>query len=387
MNKTSSTILTASLAIFSMFFGAGNLIFPLATGCVSGNKFWWGLEGFLSTAVLLPLIGLVSIILFNGDYDAFFGRLGKLPGFLLTAFCMIVIGPLIAMPRIVTLTDGFLKPFIPAIPLPVFSALFCGLTFLAIYKESKIMNILAYVISPALLGSLGVIIIKGLMSPTELTSIDLSNAQIFLQQAKVGYGTLDLLGAIFFGSIALTLLKRNLTDHDNFNMKKLVLATIQAGMIACSLIGILYVGIAFLGAYHGQDFTGLGYNEAQLFIAVCIKVMGASGGFIIATAASLACYSTLMALAVVLAEFIQTRISNHTISYIYALILVLTLTGIISCYGLTAILAFSAPVMNTLYPVVIMLTLCNVAYKLWGFKPVKLPVLITLIASVYLNVF
>lgn len=387
MNKSSSTIITASLAIFSMFFGAGNLIFPLATGFVSGDKFWWGLGGFLATSVALPLLGLVSIILFNGDYDAFFARLGKIPGFLLTTFCMIVIGPLIAMPRIVTLTDGFLKPFIPAISLPVFSAIFCFLTFLAIYKESKIMSILAYVISPALLGSLGVIIIKGMMQPTTLAPIDTSSLQVFWNQARVGYGTLDLLGALFFGSIALTLLKRSLSDHDNFNMKKLVVATVQSGFIACSLIGILYVGLAFLGAYHGQAFAGLGFDEAQLFIAVCIKVMGSHGGFIIASAASLACYSTLMALAVVLAEFIEARISNHTISYTYALILVLSLTSVISCYGLSAIMEFSKPIMNTLYPVVVVLTLCNLAYKLWGFSWVKIPVSLALVASVYLNFF
>ncbi len=387
MNKSSSTILTASLAIFSMFFGAGNLIFPLATGFVSGDKFWWGLGGFLSTSVLLPLIGLISIILFNGDYEEFFGRLGRIPGFLLTTCCMLIIGPVIAMPRIVTLTEGFLRPFLPTIPLSLFSVIFCLLTFLAIYKESKIMSILAYVISPALLGSLGVIIIKGMMQSTDFTPIETSSLQVFWNQARLGYGTLDLLGALFFGSIALTLLKRSLNDHDNFSMKKLVLATVQSGFIACSLIGILYVGLAFLGAYHGQAFAGLGLDEAQLFIAVCIKVMGSHGGFIIASAASLACYSTLMALAVVLAEFIAVRISKHTISYTYALILVLILTSIISCYGLSSIMAFSKPIMNTLYPVVITLTFCNLAYKLWGFSWVKIPVSLALVASVYLNFF
>ncbi len=387
MNKSASTILTASLAIFSMFFGAGNLIFPLATGYCSGQNFWWGLSGFIATAVLLPLIGLVGIILFNGDYDDFFGRLGKIPGFLLTAFCMIVIGPLIAMPRIITLTEGFLKPFIIDMPLALFSTLFCALTFIAIYKESKIMNILAYVISPALLGSLGVIIIKGMMHPTPFLPNSAPALETFWRQALVGYGTLDLLGALFFGSIALTLLKKSLTDHDNFNMKKLVAVTIKSGFIACSLIGILYVGLAFLGAYYGPLFGNQGLNPAQMFIAVCIKIMGSQGGFIIALAASLACYSTLMALAVVLAEFIQTRLTHHLLSYTQALVLVLGLTGIVSCNGLTAIMSFSAPIMNTLYPVVITLTLCNVAYKLCGFKWVKIPVLATLLASLYLNFF
>ncbi len=383
MNKTTSTILTASLAIFSMFFGAGNLIYPLASGCASGDKFWWGLTGFIGTAVVLPLIGLVSIILFNGDYEAFFNRLGRWAGFLMILFCMFVVGPLVAMPRIVTLTYGFLTPFIPAIPLPLFSVLFCTLTFLAIYQESKIMNVLAYIISPALLGSLGIIIIKGLLSPIDFITTDASGLTILLQETKRGYGTLDLLGAIFFGSIALTLLKKSFDGDNKYDLKRLALIAIKSGLIACSMIGILYVGIAFLGAYHGYKFTGL--DEALLFINVCITVMGAHGGFIIATAASLACYSTLMALAVVLAEFIQTKVTDGRLSYTYSLITVLILTTIISCYGLKTIMTASMPLINTLYPVAIAITFCNLAYKLFGFSPIKIPVLLTLIASIYFN--
>lgn len=385
MNKTTSTIITASLAIFSMFFGAGNLIFPLATGVASGQHFWWGLGGFLSTSVLLPLIGLITVILFNGDYEAFFNRVGRWGGFLLILFSMFVIGPLVAMPRIVTLTYEFLTPFIPAISLPLFSALFCGLTFLAICKESKVMNILAYVISPALLISLGIIIIKGLFSPCSFQHIETSALTTLFTQTKIGYQTLDLLGAIFFGFLTLTLLKKTFDGDDEYSLKKLAVIAMKAGLIACSFIGIMYVGIAFLGAFHGQEFVGL--NEAQLFIAVCIKVMGTHGGFIIATAASLACYSTLMALAVVLAEFIEDKVTGHKLSYIKSLILVLSATSIISCYGLDTILKSSGIFINTLYPAIITLTFCNLAYKLWGFKPVTIPVILTLVASIYCNFF
>ena len=385
MNKTTSTIITAALAIFSMFFGAGNLYLPLATGVASGQNFWWGLGGFISTAVLLPLIGLITIILFNGDYEAFFNRVGRAGGFLLILFCMFIIGPLVAMPRIVTLTHGFLTPFMPAISLPLFSALFCGLTFLAIYKESKVMNILAYIISPALLISLSIIIIKGILSPSVFETVESSTTTTLCAQAKAGYLTLDLLGAIFFGFLALTLLKKSFDGDDDYSLKKLAVIAMKAGFIAMPVIGVLYVGIAFLGAFHGQEFIAL--NAAERFIAVCIKVMGAHGGFVIAAAASLACYSTLMALAVVLAEFIEDKVTGHRLSYIKSLILVLTATGIISCYGLTTIMNSSMIYIETLYPAVIALTFCNLAYKLWGFKFVKIPVFATLVVSVYCNFF
>ncbi len=344
-----------------------------------------GLGGFLATSVALPLIGLIAIILFNGDYEAFFNRIGRWGGFLLILFSMFVIGPLVAMPRIVTLTYEFLTPFMPAISLPVFSVLFCALTFFAIYKESKVMNILAYVITPALLGSLGIIIVKGLLSPASLAQVDTPPLSVFLEQTKRGYLTLDLLGALFFGFLTLTLLKKSFDGDDEYSLKKLAIIAMKSGFIACLLIGLLYVGLAFLGAFHGQEFAHL--SAAQLFITVCIKVMGAHGGFIIATAASLACYSTLMALAVVLAEFIEDKVTNHRLSYTKSLILVLAATSFISCYGLTTIMSSSSTFINTLYPVIITLTFCNLAYKLWGFKPVKVPVILTLLISIYCNFF
>lgn len=131
--KTIST----GLAIFGMFFGAGNLMFPIAVGLRSGDATLWGMAGFLITVVVLPTLGLVSMILFDGDYESFFGRLGKIPGFFVTLLCLLVIGPLIAMPRIVTLSHTMIAPFIPAIPSIVFSIIFLGLTFLTTYKKKQ----------------------------------------------------------------------------------------------------------------------------------------------------------------------------------------------------------------------------------------------------------
>ena len=385
MNKTLGTLLTASLAIFSMFFGAGNLIYPLGVGIASGENFWWGVTGFLTTAIILPLMGLVSIVLFDGDYEAFFGRLGRSFGFLMILFSMFVIGPLIAMPRIVTLTYEFLSPFMPSLPLSVFSIFFCFLTFIAIYKENRFMNILAYFISPTLLISLGIIIVKGYLAATStFTPITMSCSQIFASQAIVGYGTLDLLAALFFGSIVLMFLKKSCGSYSNYNLNKLAIITIQSGFIACALIALIYVGIAFLGAFYGTCIAG---NAAQLFMNVCSMVMGSHGSFLIAIATSFACYSTIMALAVVLAEFVQNKVTDNGISYTTSLVAVLVLTFIISCYGLDIIMKSSAPVINILYPAVITTVFCNLAYKLWGFSHIKIPVLVVLLISMYCNFF
>jgi len=379
-----STVTTAGLAVFSMLFGAANLIYPVKVGIDSGDQFIWGMLGFLLTTTILPVLGLVSIILFNGDYNAFFNRLGRIPGIGMVGFCMGVIGPFIAMPRIVTLSFSMLYPFLPEqTTLLAYSVAFCGITFLATYRENKIINLLGNLISPALLLSLGVILIKGMLEPQPFIPSTETGWNVFTNQAVLGYANLDLLGGIFFGSIVLMLLKKTIKNHADYNLKTLALTGMKAGFVGATLLGIVYIGMALLGAFYGTSLVDA--NPAELFSIISFKVLGRNGALVIATAVAMACFSTIIALATVLAEYIHHEFSNSKISYPSALIGVLGLTTFISCYGLSNILLYSSPIINTFHPVIIVLTFLNIAYKTIGFKPVKLPVLLTLILAVYLN--
>lgn len=383
-NVLKSTVLTTGLAIFSMLFGAGNLMFPIKAGLDSGDKFIAGIFGFLLTAVLIPVIGLVGIIYFNGDYKAFFYRLGKMPGNLIIAFSMAVIGPFYVMSRIVIVCYEMLIPFLPnAIDGVTFSIIFCGLTFLATMRESKIIDLLGHLISPALLISLSVVLIKGILTPQALVANSVSYARTFTDQALLGYQHLDLLGTIFFGSIVLSILKSNSKNNSDYNTKTLAKTGMQAGLIGCSLLAIIYVGMGLLGAYYGNGLESS--NIAQLFSLISFKVLGIHGAFVIATAVAMACFSTIIALATVLSEYIQHDLSGNKIEYIPSLILVMGLTILTSWSGLSKLLFYANPVINTIYPLFITLTLVNIAYKLWNFKPVKIPVLATLAFSIYIN--
>ncbi|MCF7900441.1 branched-chain amino acid transport system II carrier protein [Candidatus Babeliales bacterium] len=379
-----STIVTAGLAIFSMLFGAGNLMYPIKAGVNAGSKLGWGITGFLLTAVLIPVMGLVGIILFNGDYKAFFNRLGRIPGALIIGFCMAVIGPVYVMPRIVTSCYTMIIPFLPDFfSIGLFSIIFCGLTFLATYRESKIIDLLGNLISPALLIALSIILVKGILNPQALIENSATGISVFTEQAILGYNLLDLLGTIFFGSIVLSLLKNSISSNNDYNLKTLAWTGMQAGLLGCVLLGIVYTGMALLGAYYGQGLEST--NVAELFSLISFKILGAHGAFIIATAVTMACFSTIIALSTVLAEYVQRDISNNKFSYISSLALVLGITIVISLKGLGPLLHFATPIIVTIYPLFITLTLVNLAYKLFNFKPVKIPVLITLLASLYIN--
>src|SRR5947207_444337 len=103
MNATSTkySLTSISLAIFSMLFGAGNLIYPLAVGRDAGSLLFFGIAGFFMTTIFLPLAGLTSMILFDGNYKMFFGRLGHKTGEAIIFICMMIIGPVIVIPRVI----------------------------------------------------------------------------------------------------------------------------------------------------------------------------------------------------------------------------------------------------------------------------------------------
>ncbi len=389
MNRTSKAIvIPAGLAIFSMFFGAGNLMYPIKTGIMSGANNFFGISGFIITSVLLPLVGLVAMILFNGDYEAFFGRLGNRSGKIAIAICMIIIGPLIAIPRIVTVAHVMMAPFLPlkilqgagTSSLLLFSVLFLGISFLGSFRENRIVDVLGYFISPLLVISLGALIIKGFLTAGSPIPATGTPWQLFKINLIRGYGTLDLLAAIFFASIVLEILRDKLGVVTSNNVKRLARIGFKAGIIGVGLLGIVYAGQSFLGAHFGAGLEGL--NDGQAFREIVFTIIGKHGAAIVGGASMLACFSTSIALGAVVAEFLQKEIFKNKIGYVPALAAVLLASLPLSVYGLDAILALTGGIITFVgYPALIALTFCNIAYKLFNFKPVKAPVAITFVVA------
>ena len=120
-----------------MFFGAGNVVFPLAVGLQSQDANIFGILGLILTAVLVPFLGLIAAILFKGDYEAFFERLGKWPGFILIVLILALIGPFGALPRTITLSFATTRMFYPSLSLIFFSLVAHLLIFvLTVRKKS-----------------------------------------------------------------------------------------------------------------------------------------------------------------------------------------------------------------------------------------------------------
>lgn len=380
-----SRIVSTGLAIFSMLFGAGNLMYPLQVGMESGVLTAYGMAGFLITAVCLPIAGLIAMLLFDGNPIEFYHRLGTVPGSLLLFLCIMVLGPVVAIPRITTLSHTMIAPFLPPFLQQisvsssfVFACLFLGLTFLATYRESKIVDILGTVISPLLLLCLAIIIGVGYLTAESIVSTNTTPLGAFTKNLVRGYETLDLLGTIFFASIVLGILKQ--TVSGNCNPRRLAFIGLQSGIIGVVLLALVYIGMSVLGAYHGHGLNLV--NAGELFREVSFNVLGSQGALIISTAVLMACLSTSIALSAVVAEYIQRVIARNRLSYVQALLITLLACLPLSTFGLSKILQLTAgPLLYIGYPVLITLTMCNILYKTAGFKPVKIPVLIALVIA------
>jgi branched-chain amino acid:cation transporter, LIVCS family len=375
-------IITTSLAIFAMLFGAGNLMLPLKIGMLAGPYTLYALIGFIITGVLVPLLGLLAIIAFDGDYRLFFERIGAKPASVAIAVCMLIIGPAIVMPRIIALSYEMLQPFLPDMPVFAFACIFISLVGIATYKPGRLLTLIGRILSPLKIISLATIIILGIIRKGNLSSPLLANAhEAFNTGIGYGYITLDLLAALFFGSIIVSMLGRNQKDPCNLDTPSdntLFTASI-ASIIAAALLSIIYAGMSYIGAWYGNGLNHL--NEGQIFSAISFKILGTCGAALIGTTVFLACFITIIALAAVVSNYMYHDIFSCRIGYGTTVSGLLILCLMPASYGLTTILSISAPLIFMAYPLLITLTLCNILYKAFGFTWIKLPLVLTALAS------
>lgn len=374
-----SNTLSTGLAMFSMFFGAGNVVFPLAIGQESQNQTIFAVLGLLITAVGVPFMGLIAMTLFDGNYKHFFDRIGKVPGFLVSLFIMGLIGPLGALPRCIALSFSTLQLYFPEMTASTFSIVACLIIFAFTYKKNSILDILGYVLTPILLLSLGFIIIKGLLVSPTMPITDLAQVDTFVRGLKDGYQTMDLIGAFFFSSVILSCLKTDSEHANQKNHKEIIKMTLKASVIGAFLLSLVYIGFSFVAAFHSESLVGI--NQDQLIGMIAIHVLGSYAGVAACIAVALACLTTAIALAAVFAEFIHNDISANKIGYIPALIGTLIVTYFISTLNFMGIAKILFPILQICYPALIALSLLNIAFKLYHFKPVKIPVLIIFTVS------
>lgn len=377
---------TTGIAIFSMFFGSGNVVFPLDLGRQSGSLVGYGVAGLLLTAIGAPILGLLGAVLFEGDCKKFFYRLGPIPGYLAVMLIIALIGPFGVMPRCFVVAFGAIKPYFPELSLWLFSLCAGIFTLVLMAKRQWILPILGYFLSPLLIISLVVIVIFGFMKDSSMVEPSITNIEAFKLGLVTGYDTMDLLAAIFFAVSIWLLLKERLNLENETEVKSQLIPTyIVASLIGGGLLALIYLGLCIVTSMHGSLIQNVPSEE--LLSKMAIELLGGNLALVANIAIALACFTTVMALAVTVVDVYHVEIGQTKFakkfepSYNWMVFIVIAITVALSNLGFKTIMVFLHSVMVVCYPAIIVLTICNILYKLYGFKYVKIPVYTTFLLT------
>lgn len=382
-NGRLALILTTGFAMFSMFFGSGNLVFPIQVGMQSDGHTWFASLGILLTGVLVPLLGSLVILLYRGENHNFFATMGKSATFWLPLVALSLMGPFGVAARCITVAHGSFVHLYAATPLWLFSLLMCAIIFLSTRKQSKVLSLLGTYLTPLLLVSMSLIIIFGLWFGLPVVAAGQGEFHAVANGLLQGYQTMDLIAAFFFSTFVIHHLPDSLLqDGGNRNLVKTFLAAATIGM---SLLALIYVGMTYLGASYSNLLQGVA--PEQLLGSIAFHAMGASASIVVCIAVVLACFTTAVVLVSLFAEFLQVEITKNKLSEKWAMIISLLITFLISTLEFSGIAAFLKPILDAVYPALIVLTAMGISHKLWKTKIYRSVVVATFLVTLACQIY
>ena len=272
-NKKALDVVVVGFALFSMFFGAGNLLFPPYLGLVSGTNWIVSLSGFILTDIILALVVVMAAVKFDGDLDLTLSRAGKKFARAIIIASILCIGPLLAIPRNgATTYEMGIAPILgfdtPIAKLMV-SIIFFVLTLLLTIRPSKVVDIIGKFLTPALLICLAILIVMGIINPIgDVSSTQLIENNLFAEGVAQGYQTLDTLAAVAFSTVAITaIIQRGYSDS-----KEKVKLTLQSGLISGVFLALVYAGLTYLGSMLSTTY-GVDTPQASLMVVITNAIL------------------------------------------------------------------------------------------------------------------
>lgn len=361
---TKRIVTTTGLALFAMFFGAGNIVYPLALGASAGTHIVYAMIAFLVAGVGLPFLGLFATGLYQGDYWKFFSLLGKIPSFILISFLVVIIGPLFAIPRTETVTYHTLAPFLSSMNMDSpywISGIYCTVLFFLTYRETKVIDIIGKFLSPIKLSLFIILIVGGLITANQ-TLVNHNPVSVAVKEGLLdGYGTMDLLGAFFFCTVAYQSIAMKVKASGITDEKQIITLFLQSCMVGGLILGFVYIGFTMVALGHASDLHGV--DTAQMIQSISTVVLGKFGSLFVCICVSFACIATATALTDVTTNFFHEHIFQNKINRVFSLIGTLIVTFFMTIMGFSGIMKIALPVLEVLYPALIIYSIVCIYVK------------------------
>jgi len=353
-------------ALFAMFFGSGNLVFPLQIGMHSGSQWLVGFMGLLLTGIVLPFLGLFVIKMHKGNYEDFFGQAGTVARVALPLFTLSLLGAFGVIPRCITVAHGAIAASVPSVPLTYFSALFCMLSFIMCLKDSHLISLLGKWLTPIMLICLVVLIITGIYYAPALEEMTTNTLTVFTESFTRGYKTMDLFAAFFFSAFIFKQIQDKMPPATS--EKQLSKAALLPSIIAASLLAVVYLGLIFLGAYYAPMLVGV--SPELMLSGIAAKVLGQNAALVIGIIVIFACLTTAVALNNIYARYL-CKLLKLSSKYFPGMLLITTAIAFaISMLDFKGIAQFLEPVLDISYPGIIALTFLSLFTT--GLKNIKM---------------
>jgi LIVCS family branched-chain amino acid:cation transporter len=353
------SIFIYGFAIFAMFFGSGNLVFPLQIGQTAGFHWIFGFFGLLLTGILLPFLGLFVIKLHRGDYNSFFKEAGPFAGIILPLFTLSLLGSFAVVPRCITVAYGGMGEFFPQLSLFGFSGLFCILTFFLCLKDTFMVKIIGTWMSPVLLVTLTILVLMGIIKAPPIAPSAINAQEAFSSGFLTGYQTMDLFAAFFFSALIFAQIQSAMgetADH-----KAVIRFAIKPSIIGASLLALIYSGFVFLGAHYADLIKNIA--PESMLPAIAYHTMGETAMLFIGVAILFSCLTTAVALNNIYARYLCTLFKMKEKRFPWVLLGTTGISFTVSLLDFKGIAAFLAPALEISYPGIIALTLLSIGMK------------------------
>lgn len=386
MKLTRKQMIMISFMLFSMFFGAGNLIFPPFLGQMAGEHTVGAVLGFLITAVVLPVLGVVVVAQFDG-LDRLGNQVGRGFSYIFTILVYVALGPGLAIPRAASVPfEMAVAPYMPqsanlTIWMLIYSLIFFSIALWLCLNPGKIVDWLGIILTPALLILLLVLFIGFLIKGEALIAAPQPayEAAPFLQGFTEGYLTMDTLAGLNFGIVIAT----TLTSFGMTEKKSILRSTVWAGIWAGIILAIVYLMLTYMGMCSSGVYA-LQDNGAWTLRCIVSQVFGAPGAILLAAIFTLACLTTCVGLINSVSQYFSTLWTK--ISYKGWVYIITGFSFFVSNLGLSTILSISVPILNAIYPIAIVLIILGLSHKLWEKNAYAYPLIVagtTVVSVIY----
>ena len=363
MKLGKKNMMLVSLMLFSLFFGAGNLIFPPFLGQMAGSHTPVAVLGFLVTAVVLPVLGVVAVAEFDG-LDRLARRVNAKFAIVFTVVIYLSIGPGLGIPRAASVPfEMAIAPYLPEGASFKTYMLFYSLAFfltacwLAL-TPNKLVSRIGKVLTPTLLllmvGLFVSFLFRGQsgVAPAQEAYQDGALVKGFLE----GYNTMDAIAALNFGLVIATTLR----SFEVKEKKAVMHYTVRAGLLAGSILAAIYVMLSYMGMYTSAVYPLQG-NGAWTLRCIVHQLFGSTGAVLLAVIFTLACLTTCVGLITSISQYFSTLTKKLTYrQWVFGIVI---FSFAVCNQGLNTILSISVPVLNMVYPVAIVLIVLGLTHK------------------------